>query len=203
MNLESYDYITLVPFTGDIQKDAETLMQQNGKPKTFEHMLSVAEVSVSLAKRFKLNEEKCRLAAVLHDVSAVMRPSDMLKYVKACGQAVCEAEERFPFLLHQRLSRNIAESYFSVIDLDVLSAVECHTTLKREASPYDMILFIADKLAWDQEGTPPFCDAVHAALDISLEKACYVYMEYMEESGKLLCPHTNWIAAKNWLQSNI
>ena len=203
MNLKSYEYITLPPFTGDIQNDAERLMHENGKQKIFDHMLSVAEVSVSLAERFKLNEEKCHLAAVLHDVSAVVRPSDMLQYVKEQNLPVCEAEERFPFLLHQRLSKDIAGAYFSIGDCDVLSAIKCHTTLKHGASPYDMVLFIADKLAWDQEGTPPFYDAVYAALDVSLEKACYTYMLYMEESGRLLCPHTNWNAAENWLQSRM
>lgn len=199
MILDRYEYIERACVTGNVAKDAEALMCRNGKTKTFEHMSDVAKVSVSLAKRFGADEEKCFTAAMLHDISAVIRPADMLLYIRACGSALCEAEERFPFLLHQRLSAVIAEEYFVITDSDILSAIACHTTLKSEASVYDMILFIADKLAWDQEGTPPFYDAVASALNDSLEKACYAYMCYMEESGRLLCPHTDWIEAKKWL----
>lgn len=70
------------------------------------------------------------------------------------------------------------------------------------SSKYEMALFIADKLAWDKSGTPPFYEEVNAALDISLEAACYKYMDYMADNDMILCPHDNWIAAyeqfRNW-----
>lgn len=203
MILNSYNYIVKPKFTGDISKDVEVLMAANGKQKTFEHMLSVAKVSCQLAMHFRLDEKKCFIAAILHDISAAIKPADMTVYIKEHEMPICEAEARYPFLLHQRLSKIIAEEYFSVDTEEVLSAIECHTSLKRNASLYDMVLFISDKLAWDQEGTPPFYDEVSRALELSLEKACYAYMRYMEESGKLLCPHTNWTEAVQWLETRI
>ena len=203
MILDNYTYIEKTEHVKDLLHDTEMLMAVNGKKKTFQHMLSVAEVSGSLSDRFGLVKEKCFDAAILHDVSAIIKPSDMLEYSKRRELPLCEAEMRYPFLLHQRLSKIVAEEYFSVHDADTLSAIECHTTLKKNASAYDMVLFIADKLAWDQEGVPPFYDAVSEALKISLEKACYVYMRYMEESGKLLYPHINWTEALLWLKTRI
>ncbi len=203
MILDRYGYVKKVELTKDILKDAENLMLANEKRKTFEHMLAVAKVSTLLAERFGADEKKCFLAAVLHDISAIIRPSDMLEYIHAHKMPLCEAENRYPFLLHQRLSKIIAEEFFSIDAEEVLSAIECHTSLKKNANAYDMILFISDKLAWDQEGVPPFYDAVNEALDSSLEKACHVYMRYMEESGKLLCPHTNWTEASKWLETLI
>lgn len=58
-----------------------------------------------------------------------------------------------------------------------------------------MALFIADKLAWDREGVPPFYEVVDNALAISLESACYEYMKFMVDNNMLLCPHDNWTAA--------
>ena len=49
-----------------------------------------------------------------------------------------------------------------------------------------MLLFIADKLAWDKRGIPPFYEEVDSALGISLEAACYKYMEYMVEDEMIL-----------------
>lgn len=124
----------------------------------------------------------------------------MLAWAQARGYALCEAELQHPFLLHQRLSRVIAETWFGVADGEILSPIECHTTLKPNAAPGDMALFIADKLAWDQEGRPPFYDAVSEALGRSLEAASLAYMDYMEVSGLLLCPHSLWTAARQWLR---
>lgn len=177
------------------------LLEANGRPKTLAHVQNVAQECAKMAQRFGLDEDKCRLAGMLHDISAVIRPSDMLVWAQEKGMPLCEAERKYPFLLHQRLSRVAAEQFFGVRDEDVLSAVECHTTLKENASFYDMALFIADKIAWDQPGEPPYLGPVLDALERSLEAACLAYMRYTEESGKLLYPHTHWTKAVRWLTS--
>ena len=66
-----------------------------------------------------------------------------------------------------------------------------------------MSLFIADKLAWDREGIPPFYEDVDHALDISLELACYKYMQFMADNNMILCPHDNWTAAYEQLKNRI
>jgi len=58
--------------------------------------------------------------------------------------------------LHQRISKEIAYGYFHIEDEDILSAIKCHTTLKKEINDYNKIIFLADKLAWDQGGIPPY-----------------------------------------------
>lgn len=184
-------------------RDVEALMRDNNKAKTFTHMLDVANVNREIAARFGLDADKCFVSGLLHDISAVIAPADMLRYAERQGMELCEAERKYPFLLHQRLSEKVAKEYFMITDTDVLSSTACHTTLKKDADAYEMALFIADKLAWDQEGIPPFFDAVQDALDASLEKACYVYMRYMIDNGKLLCPHTDWSAALQWLENRI
>ena len=198
MIFDMFSYIAVPEFSGDVASDARRVLIENGKAKTFEHVRDVAEMNARIGRMFGLNEEKCRAAGYLHDISAVIRPGDMLEFAKNAGMGVCEAEERYPFLLHQRLSAVAAQQAFGVTDEDVLSAVACHTTLKADASPYDMALFLADKIAWDQPGEPPYLNAVIRALETSLEKACLVYMEYA--AGSLLCPHDSWVQALEWLK---
>ena len=38
---------------------------------------------------------------------------------------------------------------------------------------YDKIIFLADKLAWDQGGIPPYYQPLKEAINISLDKGCY------------------------------
>ena len=114
---------------------------------------------------------------------------DMLTLAKEYGIKMCAEEEKFAVLLHQKISALIAREHFKVADREILSAIECHTTLKAEPSKLDMALFIADKLSADTGGLPPYFDTVYAALQDSLEAACLAYIEYKLGSGKMLCVH--------------
>ena len=201
MIFDNFSYIKTEPLSGDIRTDVKNILLINGKSKTYIHVANVADRNALISKTYDLDHDKCVIAGLLHDISAVIKPEDMLKYAYENRLEVCEAERKYPFLLHQRLSKICAVEYFNISDEEILSALECHTTLKKCPSKYEMSLFIADKLAWDREGLPPFYEEVNAALDISLEAACYKYMEYMVENDMILCPHDNWIEAYEQLKN--
>ena len=200
MIFDLFSYVEQPEKTGSPEEDIRALYERNGRQKTWRHVSDVAVVNGEIARQYGLDEGKCRLSALLHDIGAVIAPDDMLVFIESRGLALCEAERRHPFLLHQRVSRVIAEEYFSIEDPEILLPIQHHTTLREDATAYDMALFIADKLAWDQDGVPPFYDAVRTALDESLEAACLKYMDYMIDSGKLLYPHTDWTKAHRWLK---
>lgn len=201
MIFDNLSYIKTEPLSGDIRTDVKNILLINGKSKTYIHVANVADRNALISKTYDLDHDKCVIAGLLHDISAVIKPEDMLKYAYENRLEVCGAERRYPFLLHQRLSKICAVEYFNISDEEILSAIECHTTLKKSPSKYEMSLFIADKLAWDRGGIPPFYEEVNAALDISLEAACYKYMEYMVENDMILCPHDNWIEAYEQLKN--
>ncbi len=201
MIFDDLGYIKTEPLSGDIRTDVKNILLINGRSNTYIHVANVADRNALISKTYDLDHDKCVIAGLLHDISAVIRPEDMLKYAYENRLEVCEAERKYPFLLHQRLSKICAVEYFNISDEEILSAIECHTTLKKCPSKYEMSLFIADKLAWDREGLPPFYEEVNAALDISLEAACYKYMEYMVDNDMILCPHDNWIEAYEQLKN--
>ena len=174
--------------TGDCFADAGALLRAHGKDATWRHVQAVADACAALARRFGLDEGQCRAAGILHDISAVIPPAEMMRYARAMGWALDAAEERYPFLLHQRLSAVIAE-------------IECHTTLRAEASGIDMALFLADKIAWDQPGEPPFLKVIEDGLAVSLKEACRVYIDYVMDHGMILLPHQNLLAAREWLNN--
>ncbi len=57
-----------------------------------------------------------------------------------------------------------------------------------------MLVFAADKLAWDQKGVPPYQAEMQAALAASLEAAVWVYQRYLWHSGKARVIHP-WMQA--------
>ena len=162
------------------------------KENTLRHVEEVAETAVWLAEIYKLDVAKVRLAALLHDISAIMNPQEMYEIVKARDFEIDPAEEKYPFLLHQRISRIIAQEEFAIGEKEILDAIECHTTLKKNASMYDKVIFIADKISWDQKGLPPYYDELKRKVVASLDDACYFYIKYQFDNNLLLMPH-QWI----------
>lgn len=168
----------------------------NGLTETWKHVNDVAAVCRTLSAQFGLEPESCALSGLLHDVSAVLTPPEMRTAAEEMGWILDPAEERYPFLLHQKLSREIARDVFGVTDHRVLSAVACHTTLHADPLPEEMALFIADKIAWDQPGIPPYLSAVQEALQQSLAKACAVYIDDAMAAGRILFPHQDLLRAR-------
>ena len=180
--MENYDVIDLI----------KNKYLSNHKEKTLRHVEEVADTAVWLAKVYNLDIEKVKLAALLHDISAIMSPQEMYEIAKTRNLEIDPAEEKFHFLLHQRVSRIIAREYFDINDQDILDAIECHTTLKKNASMYDKVIFIADKISWDQKGLPPYYDVLKSKAGESLDEACYFYIKYQFDHNLLLMPH-QWI----------
>lgn len=168
-----------------------TYMQYH-KEHTYNHVVGVAKVAANLAHRFDLDISKCIIASLLHDISAIMTPDVMYDLAVKKHFYLDPAEEKYHFLLHQRISRIIANEEFDINDKDILSAIECHTTLKKDANDYDKVVFLADKIAWDQEGNPPYLDIVLDALNSSLNQACYQFFKYQFDHQLLLMPH-QWL----------
>lgn len=164
----------------------------NHKENTLKHVEEVAQTAVRLAKIHDLDIAKVQLAALLHDISAIMSPQEMYDMAKSRNMEIDPAEEKYHFLLHQRISKIIAEENFGIDDAEILSAVECHTTLKENAGMYDKVIFIADKISWDQKDLPPYYDILKSKAAESLDEACYFFIKYQFDNGLLLMPH-QWL----------
>lgn len=200
MILDGFSYINLPVKTNDLLKDIENLYTVNCRRKNFLHVLAVANSIEELSVRFHLEKDICILASYCHDIAVIIHPQDMLEYARQLGMQIFTAEEKYPFLLHQRFSVMIAEEYFDIRDQRLLSSVGVHSTLKTNPSDYEMALFLADKLSWDQDGIPPYFRTVHDALDQSLYHAALAYIDYVMQHDMILYPHLWLEEAYKWLQ---
>lgn len=151
----------------------------HGYAKTTSHCAAVAAECERLALHFGLDTASALAAGWLHDVSAVWPVSQRLDVAIELGLPILPAERQHPMLLHQRLSAVLAEQIFGVSDPAVLAAIACHTTLRPAPAPLELLLFCADKLAWDQPGQPPHLPDMRAALDDSLQAAAAVYLRHL------------------------
>lgn len=95
-----------------------------------------------------------------------------------------EAERKFPMIIHQKLSRVIAKEIFKVEDEEILNAICCHTTLRKHATKMDLVLFVADKIEWDQKGTPPYLIEIKKNWE-NLWKKRLLYIFHICGKGKI------------------
>ena len=75
-------------------------LEKRLKPSRFRHSLGVAETAVKLAKRFGADEERARVAGLLHDCAREFRNEDMVREAEKRGIAIGEVERSMPLLLH-------------------------------------------------------------------------------------------------------
>ncbi|WP_291567272.1 MULTISPECIES: bis(5'-nucleosyl)-tetraphosphatase (symmetrical) YqeK [unclassified Clostridium] len=180
-----------VTLTGDIRKDSYDLLMKHNKIIIANHSLRVTEKAKLLAKQFGVNENLAEVAGLLHDISGVYPNEEKLELCKKLNIEILLEEERFPMILHQKISRVMATEIFNISNEEILEAISCHTTLRSNASPLDMVLFIADKIEWDQKGLPPYIDEVEKALNTSLELSTFKFIKYQmdnKENLKIIHP---------------
>jgi predicted HD superfamily hydrolase involved in NAD metabolism len=181
-------YVGGFSLTGDFCADAAALLRSRGRADTADHSQRVAAMARRLARRWGADERSAEVAGWLHDISAIVPGDDHLQVAEMLGLEVLEEERQAPVLVHQKLSVAIARQVLAVADGPVLSAVGCHTTLKADSSLLDKVVFVADKMAWDQPGDPPYLAAMASAADQSLDRAAYCYLDYLQHKHKSMHP---------------
>jgi nicotinate-nucleotide adenylyltransferase len=122
-------------------------------PGRFEHTVNVATLAAELARAHGVDEEKARLAGLLHDMGRRFRPHELAAYARrrrlpAPRRADLIARE--PMLLHAYASADLARRELGVTDPEILSAVSKHTLGGARLSPLDKVLYVADACSADR-----------------------------------------------------
>lgn len=184
-----------VALTGDLARDVPAVLRARGYPRTAAHCAAVAAEAARLAARWAADVQAAAAAGGLHDIGALIPTGERVAVARAWGIAVLPEEAALPMILHQKLAVPLAREGFGVQDAAVLSAIGCHTTLKPDAALLDKVVFLADKIAWDQPGQPPYLADLLAALERSLDAAVCVYLRHLWEQRATLPVVHPWLAA--------
>ena len=188
-------------FTGRVADDAPAFLLAHGCHPTAAHVADVAAAARRLAQCFGVDADLAETGGWLHDISAVIPASEQHACAQELGLNVLPEEEAYPRILHQRLSAELARHLFAIQNEDLLNAIRHHTTLRAQASPLEMVVFVADKLAWDQPYEQPFLAELNAGLDHSLEAGALAYLDDLyARRDQLRCVHPWMLQARAWLQ---
>jgi predicted HD superfamily hydrolase involved in NAD metabolism len=100
---------------------------------------------VKIAKEFVVDEEKARLAGLLHDLAKEIHPADLYRIAIKNGIPLEAADVRHPKKLHDRVGAIIARDELGIEDEEILSAIRTHRKGGPNMSEIAMVTLLADK----------------------------------------------------------
>ena len=106
------------------------------------HSLGVMEMAVKLAKEFGLDEEKAKIAGLLHDCAKCLPKEELEKYIDTFE----ECEKLSTKTWHAPVGAIVAKKEYGVTDEEILSAIRWHTIGKKDMTDFEKVIFIADKI---------------------------------------------------------
>ena len=132
------------------------------------HSLNVAEEAVRFAKKYGGDEEKARVAGLLHDVTKETDFETQLQIMENGGIILTELEKRSPKLWHAISGACYVRDVIGIDDEDIFNAIRYHTTGRAGMSQLEKLVFLADFTSAERDY--PDIDVIRAHSENSLEE---------------------------------
>ncbi len=155
---------------------ADDYARERLSDKRYAHTLRVAETARRLAKLHGLDQERARLAGLLHDTAREIGKEELLRVAEEDGVPVGDFERERPILLHGPVAAKLAREDLGVEDGEILDAVRAHTTGEPGMGPLALALFVADKIEPGRE--QPGVEDLRELAPASLHRAARAALEH-------------------------
>lgn len=160
--------------------------------KKFNHCVRVEKVAIKLAKFYKADVEKVKIAAIAHDCAKFFSSEKMLNYMKKFNEPIDEIQRCVPYLLHGPVGALRIKERFNIEDEDILNAIRYHTTGRKGMNILEKIIYIADLIEEERDfkGVEIIRNEAFRNLDKALIMGCNTTMSYVMSKGQVIHPLT-------------
>lgn len=181
------------------EEEIKKYLKERLSEKRYRHSLDVRDTAVNLARFYKGNVDKAALAGLIHDCAKYMSDDEMLNLAEKNGIFIDEVSRINPKLLHGNVGVIVAKKIMDIFDRDVLNAVACHTTGKRNMNLLEKIIYIADYIEPGRnfEGVEELRKKTFLDLEGAILDAFNNTIKVVINRGQLL--HLNTIEGRNYL----
>ncbi|MDY5753733.1 MAG: nicotinate-nucleotide adenylyltransferase [Eubacteriales bacterium] len=119
-------------------------LQKDLAPQRYLHSIGTSYYAVELACFYGADSKKARIAGLLHDCAKL--PSYQAQIALAIAYHMPDTVIALaPALLHAPLSGVRAKCEYDIDDVEIINAIDCHTTGRENMTLLDKIIFVADK----------------------------------------------------------
>ena len=166
------------------------------KPKRMPHVLGTEQEAIRLARRYGADEEKARIAALLHDCTKKLEMDEQLALCRQYGLKLDKLEKKALKLLHSRTGAEVARDVFGADD-EIWSAIRWHTTGKADMTTLEKVIYLADYIEPTREfpGVDSLRKTVYEDLDRGMLLGLQMTIREMKEMGNPI--HHNTVEARD------
>lgn len=164
-----------------IVETIEALCDELSEDELYDHMEHVAELAVMLSEHYKLNTDDAYLTGILHDVGRLIDPDEYLGILKQYNISVTDEEIKVQDVLHGKVANVIVKEIFKITSDDISNGILYHTTLRKDASDFEKVIFLADKMTWTYED---LIYSIEETVFQNLNVACYQALDWIIEHLK-------------------
>jgi predicted HD superfamily hydrolase involved in NAD metabolism len=181
------------------EEQIKEYLNEKLKKNRYEHSLSVQDTAIKLAEFYHGNVKKASTAGLVHDCAKHMSNDEMLSMAHENQVPIDEVSALNPQLLHGNIAAVIAKNVMGIYDEEILSAVACHTTGKKDMNLLEKIVYIADYIEplRNFPGVEILREEAFTNLDTALLDAFNNTIKVVIDRGQLL--HVNTISGRNYL----
>lgn len=119
--------------------------------KRFKHSSNVAEMCLTLAKKFGADEDKAYTAGILHDCQKEADKTTMLFEAENSGFYIDPAERECQKLWHGIAGAYYVKNNLNITDTEILNAIRFHTVGKADMTVVEKIVFLADMVSAERD----------------------------------------------------
>lgn len=155
-------------------------------PQRFYHSQCVMEEAKKLAAFWGADEEKAALAGILHDIMKDTPGEEQLKMMERFGIMLTDTQKANPKLWHSLCGAAYLEHVLGIQDKEILEAVRCHTSGKKDMTLLEKVLFVADYMSADRDypGVERMREKAYKSLDAAIvEGISFTVSELMERQA--------------------
>ncbi len=174
-------------------------LKKNINEARYIHTLGVVETAIKLSKMNNVDEEKAKIAALIHDVAKCMPKDKQFEILKNNGVKMDKYLLNSPQILHGAVGAILAKEIMGIEDIDILNAVKYHTTGKENMTTLEKIIYIADYVEPNRkyEGVDKIREVVFKDLDNGVFMGIENTMLHLLKERQLI--HIDTINARNYL----
>ncbi len=128
---------------------AEKFMRNEHTQKRYVHIQGVIKMALKINDMFdfKLDEEKLKTAALLHDYAKLYHKDEVLELLRQNSTPEAfEMYQRAPKVCHSILGAILVKKELNIDDPDIISAIRYHTTGNPNMNLLDKIIFVSDAI---------------------------------------------------------
>lgn len=178
-------------------EDYKNLIKGRMSEHRYIHSVNVAKQAVRLAKIYGCDEEKAKIAGILHDITKETPFDEQLKIISDGGIILDEFEKDSQKLWHPISGAAYIKTVLNIDDEDIFNAVRYHTTGRANMSLLEKVIFVADFTG--EERNYNGVDIMKEKALRSLEEAMIYGLQFTlkDLSGRELVIHPNALACYN------